>query len=77
MPNLGQVLRVRARHLKNAPCAHSLAWPVQDISLATRHEPRRDCPVAGGFKDADHQNDAEVQSAAEFAAKEVVHQANA
>jgi hypothetical protein len=33
--------------------------------------------VAGGFKDADHQNDAEVQSAAEFAAKEVVHQANA
>ena len=31
---------------------------------------------AGGFKDADHQNDAEVQSAAEFAAKEVLHPVN-
>ena len=30
-------------------------------------------PLSGGFKDADHQNDAEVQSAAEFAAKEVLH----
>jgi len=27
--------------------------------------------MLGGFKDADHQNDAEVQSAAEFAAKEI------
>jgi len=31
-----------------------------------------DTSLSGGFKDADHQNDAEVQSAAEFAAKEVL-----
>ena len=71
--DLGQVLRVQARHSEILRAPTVWRSQLRIFTVPDLLSPAEDCPVAGGFADADHQNDAEVQSAAEFAAKEVIH----